>query len=146
MLSTCVRSPVAEMEGKNIIVMTPHALFQGSLGGPNAGLASDFTMDFVHHHGVSADVIIGATLGGAVATIARPRHEIFREDPSVEFPRQIPIEQLSKVREPVVGHGHSNPPQVVLGLKVLNQFPAHKNFAIRRNSLVAANKRIAKAA
>ena len=62
----------------------------------------------------------------AVAAVTRPRHdEIFREDPSMELPRQIPIEQLSKVREPVVvGHGHSNPPQVALGLfKVIDQFP-----------------------
>ena len=48
--------------------MTRHTLFQGVLGGPNVGLAGDFTMDFVHHHGVSADVIMGATFCGAVAT------------------------------------------------------------------------------
>ena len=73
MLSTCVRSPVTEMESSDITVMTCHALFQSVLGGPNAGPASDPAMDFVHQDGVSADATTGATFcGGGCSHKASP--------------------------------------------------------------------------
>ena len=92
------------MELPEVLIVLLHSSFEVLLGVSNVDFTCVLAFDFVHHNGLSANIIVVTACLFSGSTIAREGFKVFAGDVFVDLGGEVCLKNFSKIGESVVRH------------------------------------------